>query len=99
MRFANCVPQPVLAGFLNGVALLPLLFGWPVGALQTSGWAAMTPIQPATMAVGLFTAAVILGLPYLSRRLPTALAGLLAGTGAYALLHAVAPQAAPRSGR
>jgi SulP family sulfate permease len=100
VRFAKYVPQPVLAGFMNGVALLallallPLLFGWPVGALQVGGWAAMPPIQPATVVVGLFTAAVILGLPRLSPRLPAALVGLLVGTGAYALLHAVAPQAA-----
>ncbi len=100
VRFAKYVPQPVLAGFMNGVALLallallPLLFGWPVGALQAGGWAAMPPVQPATVAVGVFTAAVVLGLPHLSRRLPAALVGLLAGTGAYALLHVVAPQAA-----
>ena len=100
VRFAKYVPQPVLAGFMNGVAvlallaLLPLLFGWPMGALQTSGWAAMPPIQPATVAVGLFTAGVILGLPRLSRRLPATLIGLLAGCGAYAVLHALAPQAA-----
>ena len=98
VRFAKFVPQPVLAGFMNGVALLallallPLLFGWPVGALQAAGWQAMPPVQPATLAVGLFTAALILGLPRLNRRLPATLIGLLAGTGAYATLHAVAPQ-------
>jgi sulfate permease, SulP family len=42
--------------------------------------------------VGLFTVAVILGLPRLNRRLPANLIGLLAGTGLYALLHAAAPQ-------
>lgn len=40
MRFATFVPQ---AGFMNGVvmlallSLLPLLFGWPFGALWTDG--------------------------------------------------------------
>ena len=98
VRFAKFVPQPVLAGFMNGVALLallallPLMFGWPVGALQHLGWAAMPAVQPATMAVGLFTVAVIVGLPRLHRRLPATLIGLLAGSGAYALLHALAPQ-------
>ena len=98
VRFAKFVPQPVLAGFMNGVALLallallPLMFGWPVGALQHLGWAAMPAVQPATVAVGLFTVAVILGLPRLNRRLPATLIGLLAGSGAYALLHALAPQ-------
>ena len=98
--FAKFVPQPVLAGFMNGVALLalvallPLLFGWPIDALQAGGWRTMPPVQPATVAVGVFTVAIILGLPRLNRRLPATLIGLLAGTGAYALLHAVFPQAA-----
>ena len=99
VRFAKFVPQPVLAGFMNGVALLallallPLLFGWPVGALQVGGWQAMPPIQPATLAVGVFTLALILALPRFNRRLPVILMGLVAGTAAYAALHAVAPQA------
>ena len=98
VRFAKFVPQPVLAGFMNGVALLallallPLMFGWPVGALQHLGWAAMPAVQPATIVVGLFTVAVIVGLPRLNRRLPATLIGLAAGSGAYALLHALAPQ-------
>jgi SulP family sulfate permease len=98
VRFAKFVPQPVLAGFMNGVALLallallPLMFGWPVGALQTHGWAAMPAVQPATVAVGLVTVAVIVGLPRLNRRLPATLIGLLAGSGAYAMLHTLAPQ-------
>lgn len=100
VRWAKFVPQPVLAGFVNGVALLallallPLLFGWPVGTLKDSGWQAVAAIQPATLAVGLFTTAVILTVPRLSHRLPATLIGLLAGTGAYALLGAAVPQAA-----
>ena len=100
VRFAKYVPQPVLAGFMNGVALLallallPLLFGWPVGALQVGGWNAMPRIQPATLAVGVFTVALILWLPRLNSRLPATLTGLLAGTAAYALLETVAPQTA-----
>src|SRR3990167_3212507 len=98
VRFAKFVPQPVLAGFMNGVALLallallPLMVGWPVGALQRHGWAAMPAVQPATMAGGLISVAVIVGLPRLNRRLPATLIGLLVGSGAYALLHALAPQ-------
>ena len=97
VRYAKFVPQPVLAGFMNGVALLallallPLLFGWPVGVLQAGGWRAVPAIQPGTLVVGLFTVAVILGLPRLNSKLPANLIGLLAGTGVYALLHAAAP--------
>jgi MFS superfamily sulfate permease-like transporter len=100
VRFAKFVPQPVLAGFMNGVAalaalaLLPLLFGWPLGALQAGSWQALPPIQPATLAVGLFTVVIIVGLPRLNPRLPATLVGLLAGSAAYALLHVAMPQAA-----
>jgi len=104
VRFAKFVPQPVLAGFMNGVALLallallPLLLGWPAGALQGAGWQVLAKlqaqVQPATLAVGVFTVALIIGLPRLNPRLPATLIGLLAGTAAYALLHTVVPQAA-----
>lgn len=99
-RFAKYVPQPVLAGFMNGVALLallallPLMFGWPVGALQAGGWRALAEVQPATLAVGLFTVALIVGLPRLNRHLPATLIGLLGGAAAYALLQALLPQVA-----
>lgn len=106
VRFAKFVPQPVLAGFINGVALLallallPLLFGWPIGTLWTGGWRALAQVQPATLAVGGLTVAVVVGLPrwrYLQRlkwQLPVTLIALLAGTAAYTLLQAVLPPGA-----
>jgi MFS superfamily sulfate permease-like transporter/CRP-like cAMP-binding protein len=100
VRWAKFVPQAVLAGFMNGVALLavlaqlPLLLGLPRGALQAGGWQALAQFQPAALAVGLFTMACIIALPRLNRRLPATLLGLLAGTAACALLQALAPQAA-----
>ena len=99
VRWAKYVPQPVLAGFINGVALLallaflPLLFGWPIGILNKGDWQALTPIQPATLGVGLFTVAIILGLPRWNPRLPATLIGLLLGSAAYATLHIWLPQA------
>ena len=104
VRFAKFVPQPVLGGFINGVtllallALLPLMFGWPIGTLWTGGGPALAKIQPATLAVAVFTVAVVVGLPRLKRlqrlrrHLPVTLIALLAGTGAFALLQAVLPQ-------
>ncbi len=100
VRFAKFVPQPVLAGFMNGVALLallallPLLFGWPIGMPRAGGWQALAQVQPATLAVGVFTVALIIGLPRLRRQLPATLIGLLAGSAAYALLQAAVPRAA-----
>lgn len=100
LRFAKYVPQPVLAGFMNGVsllafvALLPLMFGWPADALHSGSGQALPPIQPATLAVGLLTVALIVGLPRLNPRLPATLMGLAIGSGAYAGLHLMAPQVA-----
>jgi SulP family sulfate permease len=100
VRIAKYVPQPVLAGFVNGVALLamiallPLLFGWPIGSLTAGGWPAWAQVQPATLAIGIFTAALTLGLLRRGRRLPITLIGLLAGCAAYALVHFVLPQLA-----
>lgn len=100
LRFAKYVPQPVLGGFMNGVsllafvALMPLLFGWPADALHAHRWWDLPPVQPATLAVGLLTVLVVLGLPRLAPRLPATLLGLLAGSAAYALLHHTLPSAA-----
>lgn len=100
LRFAKYVPQPVLAGFMNGVsllafvALLPLMLGWPADALHSGSGHALPPIQPATLALGLLTVALIVGLPRLNPRLPATLIGLAIGSGAYAGLHLLAPQVA-----
>jgi MFS superfamily sulfate permease-like transporter len=98
LRFAKFVPQPVLAGFMNGVsllafiALLPLMLGWPADALHSGSGQALPPIQPATLALGLLTVAIIVGLPRLNPRLPATLIGLVVGSGAYAGLHLLAPE-------
>ena len=103
VHFAKFVPQPVLAGFINGVALLallallPLLFGWPVGTLWAGGWKSLAQIQPATLAVGVFTVALIAGLPHLKRKLPVTLIGLLAGSAAYAVMHALLHELLPQA--
>ncbi len=98
LRFAQFVPQPVLAGFMNGVsllafaALLPLLLGWPTDALHGQRWQNLPPIQPATVVVGLATLAIIWGLPRLNPRLPATFIGLLGGTLLYGAVHAQLPQ-------
>ena len=102
VRFAKFVPQPVLAGYMNGVALLallsmlPLLLGWPIGSLWAGGWASVLQVQPATLLVGLLTVAITIGLPRLrwGRHLPVTLLGLVVGTGAFLLLQTALPSAA-----
>ncbi|RVU45297.1 cyclic nucleotide-binding domain-containing protein [Rubrivivax rivuli] len=98
LRFAKFVPQPVLAGFMNGVALLaflalvPLLLGWPADALHAQGWRDLPAVQPATLAVGLCTVAVILGLPRVAPRLPATATGIAVGCALFALVHLQWPQ-------
>lgn len=84
------VPQPVLAGFMNGVALLiligqvPLLLGLAVGTpLSAATWA---DVRPGALALALFTAALIL---FVARRRPLwpgALLALAVGTVLHAAL-------------
>lgn len=89
-RLAGFVPQPVLAGFMNGVALLillaqlPPLLGLAPGA-SLAGW------QPAALAVGLFTAATTSVVMWRLPRAPAQLIGLAAGLALYHVVHRTEP--------
>lgn len=107
-RAAKYVPHPVLAGFMNGVALtfvisqLPTLLGWSGGAWTDQHWGALAQIQPATFAIGVLTVAMIWswplllrwrGMPPFARYFPGAFAGLVVGCAAYAIVTAAWPRA------
>ncbi len=90
------VPQPVLAGFMNGAALLillaqlPLLLGLPLGtsaAAATAGPGTLAALGLAALAVA---AAFWIGGRW--PRLPAAALALLLGVGAALLLRQLAPQ-------
>ena len=80
-RVARLVPQPVLAGFMNGVALiivlgqLPALLALAPGAWAAQGLAALGRAAPGALALGLGTAAVAV---WLGARRPNAPAALVA---------------------
>lgn len=85
------VPQPVLAGFMNGVAVLilvaqvpPLLGLPPLSRLGLSDTVALA--QPWALLLGLATAAVVWFVNRRHPHAPAALVGLLAGCALYALL-------------
>lgn len=84
-RLAHFVPQPVLAGFLNGVALLiilsqlPALFGAAAGSRWTQWQPPWSPQAAATLVLGLGTAAVIAWAQRHRPRWPALLLGLVAG--------------------
>jgi SulP family sulfate permease len=107
-RAAKYLPQPVLAGFMNGVAIvfvtsqLPTLLGWSNGEWSARRWSALGEIQPATLAIGLLTVAVIWSWPFLlrwprmpalARYFPGAFAGLVVGCAAYAIVATAWPEA------
>lgn len=85
-RVAQFVPQPVLAGFMNGVAVLifvsqvPALLGLHVG----NGWSGW---QPAPLALGLAAAGCAWLIGWRWPKAPAQLLGLLAGVGLHALLQ------------
>jgi MFS superfamily sulfate permease-like transporter len=91
-RLALYLPRPVVAGFMNGVALQvmiaqwPLLLGQPLGGVASAAGA-----QPGALALGLLTALAIIGLARRWPRLPGALLVMLLGTS----LHALALQLWP----
>ena len=97
-RLARLVPRPVLAGFMNGVALLilvgqlPLLLGVLPGAPLDRQ--VLQGMQPGALLLALGTVVLILLLQRWRPRLPAALIALLLGTALYALLQSVAPSAA-----
>ena len=95
-RLARFVPRPVLAGFMNGVALLivlgqlPLLLGTRAGSplpQALAGW------QPLALLLGLATALLLWLAGRRWPRLPAVPLLLLLGTAAHLGLLALAPEA------
>ena len=91
-RLSVLVPQPVLAGFMNGAALLialsqlPLLLGQPLGSKLSL--ATVQQGHVAALALGLATAGAIWLCRHRWPRLPATLLVLVAGAAVYALLAA-----------
>ncbi len=86
------VPQPVLAGFANAIAVLVLmaqfqpLLGSEMSALVRDGWGALSRLQPGALLLGLGTALLLGTMLTWRPRWPTALLAVLAGS----LVHAAA---------
>lgn len=99
-RLVRVVPQPVLAGFMNGIALLILLSQLPaLLALSQDqwfheGWRALHKAAPGALLLGLGTAALVWLLAWRAPRAPGALLALLAGVAVYHGALAVWPGAA-----
>ncbi len=83
------IPQPVIAGFINGFALvillqqLPSLLGLPDGAGLTAFARGAASLNPWALALGIAAAAGVWGIGERRSVLPGPLIGLAAGTLAY----------------
>lgn len=91
------VPYPVVAGFMNGIAILILLSQLPpLLGIATTTWisgplAALRSAEPWTLVVGVTTAAAIWMLMKRWPRAPSFLLGLVLGTALYfAIRHTIA---------
>ncbi len=95
-RLAALVPRPVLAGFMNGVALLivvgqlPLLLGLLPGSAVDASALRTALAEPGPWLLGLGTVVVVLALQRYSRW-PAPLTALAAGTLLVAALSAIWP--------
>jgi MFS superfamily sulfate permease-like transporter/CRP-like cAMP-binding protein len=85
-RIAQFVPQPVLAGFMNGVAVLIFLSQLPA-LLGLQPGAGLSGFHAGTLAVGLSTAACTWLVAWRWPRSPAQLIGLGFGLALYAGLH------------
>jgi len=91
-KLARYIPHPVVAGFLNGSALLVLASQvWVATGISPAGAAPailshLSELRPATLLLALATTAVIVLTPRLTRRVPPPLVGLVLGTVGYHLL-------------
>ena len=87
-RFMNYIPRPVIAGFLSGIGLTilctqaPVILGYEVLHSNEEGgavallWKTVRQIDqtnPQSLAVGLTAMVLMIGLPRISRKLPTPL--------------------------
>ncbi|MEN8690502.1 MAG: SLC26A/SulP transporter family protein [Desulfobacterales bacterium] len=86
------VPHPVVAGFMNGIAILLIwnqlnpLLGFERGIFPANAFFGFTPANGFSLLIGLSTViAVFLSRRY-AKRIPSLLSGLLAGSAVYTLL-------------
>ncbi len=95
-NLAKYIPYPVIAGLMNGLAIL-ILLGQIRPMLGLAGdaplaWKAVTDsIQPLTLVVGAITVATVFFCRHRETRIPAPVAGILLGSGCYYLIAAVLP--------
>lgn len=98
-KLVKYVPQPVLGGFMNGVAVLivlsqlPTLLGLTKEMMAGLSLETLSHLRPGTLGLGLATAACIWWVGRRWPKAPAPLIGLGVGLVLYALLRALQPAA------
>lgn len=98
-RAIKFVPYPVIAGFMNGIAILMILsqigpmLGVDAGAPLVDMLNDAGMIRPASLLVTLMVVATIVLAPRITRKVPVLLCGLLSGVLLHYLIALAAPQA------
>ncbi len=86
------VPHPVVAGFMNGIAILLIwnqlnpLMGLERGIFPANVFYEFTPTNGFSLLIGLSTVVAVFLSKRYAKRIPSLLSGLLAGSAVYALL-------------
>jgi SulP family sulfate permease len=96
--FIKYIPYPVVTGYLSGVGLaiflkqIPVLFGLAKGTAVLHGLGTPSLWQVPSLVVAVATIAVMALAPRVTRRVPAAILGLLAGVAAYFALALFRPE-------
>ncbi|MCE7870953.1 STAS domain-containing protein [bacterium CPR1] len=90
-RLIKYIPYPVIAGFMNGIAVI-IFLGQMRPLLGLTPQAPLSDWQPATLLVGILTVIIIFLGPRLIRQIPASLLGLMLGTAAYYLVRALSSE-------
>lgn len=92
------IPYPVVTGYLSGVGLviflkqLPVLFGLAKGTAVLHGLSTPSLWQTPSLVIAAVSIAVMALAPRVTRRVPAAILGLLAGVAAYFVLALFRPE-------
>jgi len=96
-RLIKYIPYPVVSGYLSGVGLIiaisqmPKLLGTPDGVGLQHGLVSISDWQWPGIIVGVVTISVMVLAPRVTRKVPAAILGLLAGISMYFILGVFIP--------
>jgi len=97
-KLAKFVPQPVLAGFMNGVAVLIVVSQLPpllgVASLDLRAGSILERMHPLALVLGVSTVTITAAAGRRWPRLPAPLIGLAGGLSLYAMVRALFPNVA-----